>query len=107
MDFGQGYLETPVWELQKTVDIRMATAACHKREALRVTGLDNPRHDQARDQLGTPGGEKSFPRGVQIFGSTSNIFELGPTHFSMGAKNFIGGLRPPCSPLVTDLDKME
>jgi len=33
----------------------------------------------------------------------SNIFGLCPTHFSRGAKKFLRGLRPPCTPLVTDL----
>ena len=55
---------------------------------------------QARSQLGTPGGAKSFLRGAQIFWTMSNSFKLYPTHFSGGAKNFLGGDSPP---LVTGL----
>jgi len=39
---------------------------------------------QARNQLGAPGGAKSFPRGAQIF-------ELYPTHFSRKGKKFSRG----------------
>jgi len=46
---------------------------------------------QTRNQLVTPGEEKSFLRGVQIF-------ELCSTHFPRGQKTFQGG-SPPCSPL--------
>jgi len=50
---------------------------------------------QARNQLGTPGGAKIFPRGTQIFSTMTNIFELCPTHFSRGGENFSrGGLAP-------------
>ena len=56
-------------------------------------------HDnQARNQLGTPGGAKSFLRGVQIFWTLSNIFKLYPTHFSRGGEKFYRELRPPCAP---------
>ena len=55
--------------------------------------------NQARNQLGTPGGAKSFPREAQISWTMSNIFKLCPTHFSRGEKIFLGGL----SPLVTGL----
>jgi len=41
-------------------------------------------HNQARNQLGTPGGAKSLLRGVQIFWTVSNNFKLYPTHFSRG-----------------------
>jgi len=37
---------------------------------------------QARNQLGTPGGAKSFLRGAQIFLTMCNNFKLHPTHFS-------------------------
>jgi len=47
---------------------------------------------QARNQLGTPRGAKSFLRGAQIFYTMSNIFFQGE------AKNFLGGLCPPASP---------
>ena len=50
---------------------------------------------QARNQLGAPGGAKWFPRGAEIFWTMSNIFKLCPTHFSRGAKIFLGGIRPP------------
>jgi len=43
---------------------------------------------QARNQLGTSGGAKSFPRGTQIFWTMSNIFKLCVIHFSRGGKNF-------------------
>ena len=55
----------------------------------------NSNFRQARYQLGTPGGAKSFPRGAQIFWTMSNIIKLCPTHFSSGAKSFSMGLRPP------------
>jgi len=42
----------------------------------------------------TPGGAKRFPRGAKIFWTVSNSFRLCPTHFSRGAKNFPGRLRP-------------
>jgi len=42
------------------------------------------RSKQARNQLGTPGGVKSFPRGAHIFSTMSNIFKLYPTHFPGG-----------------------
>jgi len=35
---------------------------------------------QARNQLGTPGGAKSFLRGAHIFCTMSDIFKLYPTH---------------------------
>ena len=41
-------------------------------------------HQQARNQLGTPGGTKNFPRGANIFWTMSSIFKLCPTHFSRG-----------------------
>jgi len=55
---------------------------------------------QARNQLGTPGGAKSFLRGAQFFWTMSNSFKLYQTHFSRGAKNFLGRASPP---LVTGL----
>jgi len=42
--------------------------------------------NQARKQLGIPGGAKSFLRGAQIFLTMSNSFELCPTHFSRGGR---------------------
>jgi len=50
---------------------------------------------QARNQLGTPGGAKSFPRGAQIFWTTSNIFKLCPTHFTRGGEKFFWGRSRP------------
>ena len=51
---------------------------------------------QARNQLGTLRGAKSFLRGAQIFWTMSNSFKIYPTNFSRGgAKIFLGGLRPP------------
>jgi len=59
---------------------------------------------QARNQLGTPGGVKSFLRGAQIFWTMSNIFKLYPTHFSRGGEKISrGSFVPPASPLVTGL----
>jgi len=59
----------------------------------------NETANQARNQLGTPGGAKSFPRGGQIFWTMSNIFKICPTHFSRGGEKFQKGgfapLRPP------------
>ena len=43
---------------------------------------------QARNQLGTPGGAKSFPRGAQIFWTISNSFKLCLRHFPGGRKFF-------------------
>jgi len=63
---------------------------------LRVVG--RPTCHQARNQLGTPGGAKSFPRGAQIFGTMSNVFKRRPTHFSRGGEKFLGGNLPPCVP---------
>jgi len=53
------------------------------------------RKSQARNQLGTPGGAKSFLRGAQNFWTVSNNFKLCPTHLSRGAKTFLGGASPP------------
>jgi len=46
---------------------------------------------QARNRLGTPGGAKSFRRGVKNFWTMFNIFKPCPTHFSRGGENFLGG----------------
>jgi len=54
---------------------------------------------QARSQLGSPGGAKSFLRWAQMFWTMSNSFKPCPTDLSMGAKKFLGGfasLGPPC-----------
>jgi len=45
--------------------------------------------DQARNQLGTTGGTKSFLREAQIFELCPIYFRLCPTHFSRGSKNFL------------------
>ena len=51
---------------------------------------------QARNQLGTPGLAKSFPRGAQIFQTMSNSFQLCLTDFSRGgAKRFCRWASPP------------
>jgi len=59
---------------------------------------------QARNQLATPGGAKSFPRGAQIFWTMSSNFKL-PTHFSRGGEKFSRGASPrlPAPHLVTVL----
>ena len=55
---------------------------------------------QARNQLGTPGGAKSFPRGGQFFWTMSNSFKTCPTHFSCGGENFSrGGIAPGSGPV--------
>jgi len=46
------------------------------------------RFHQARNQLGTPGGAKSFPSGAKIFWTMSNIFKMCPTHSSRGREFF-------------------
>jgi len=46
---------------------------------------------QARNQLGTPEGEKSFLK-------ESQIFKLCPIHFSKGAKKFYGAFDPLLPP---------
>jgi len=50
---------------------------------------------QARNQLGTPGGAKSFLRGAQIFLTMSNSFKLCPTHLSREGEKFSRGVSPP------------
>jgi len=55
---------------------------------------------QARNQLGTPGGAKSFPRGAQIFLNMLNSFTLCPTHFSR-VENFSRGDSPPLVTVLT------
>jgi len=45
-----------------------------------------PLGQQALNQLGTPGGAKSFLRGAHIFWTVSNSFKLCPTHFSSGGE---------------------
>jgi len=60
--------------------------------------LPEPTWTQARTQLGTPRGAKSFLRGAQIFNTMSNTFELCPKHFSMMGANiflFQGGAKIP------------
>jgi len=52
---------------------------------------------QARNQLGTPGGVKSFLRGPQIF-KLRPIVSLCLTHFSRGENNFPGKDLPPSVP---------
>jgi len=47
--------------------------------------------NQARNQLGTPGG-------AQIFSTMSNSFKLYPTHFSMGGEKFSRGCEAPMRP---------
>ena len=53
---------------------------------------------QARNQLGTPGGAESFPRGSQIFWTMSNIFKLCRTHFSRGGEQISRVFFSPCAP---------
>jgi len=55
-------------------------------------------HNQARNQLGTPGEAKSFPWGAEIFWTMSNLFKLRPTHFFRGGRKISWGNRPPAPP---------
>jgi len=57
---------------------------------------------QIRNQLGTSGGAKSFPRGAQIFELCPIFFNYVQHIFSQGAKNILGGFAP-LRPLVTGL----
>jgi len=50
---------------------------------------------QAHNQLGTPGGAKSFLGGAQIFFTMSSSFKRCQTLFSRGAKNVLGQVSPP------------
>jgi len=64
-----------------------------------ILGLIKGSYRQASNQLGTPGGAKSFLRGAQTFWTMSKIFKLYPTHFSREGENFSrGGFRLPCAP---------
>jgi len=49
---------------------------------------------QARNQLGKPGGAKSFPKRAQIFWTMSNIFEFVQNIFPGEAENFLGDFAP-------------
>jgi len=55
--------------------------------------LHKNQRTQARNQLGIPGGAKSFLRGAQIFLTLPNSFKLCPTHFPGG--EFCRGASPP------------
>jgi len=56
---------------------------------------------QARYQLETLGGAKSFLRGAQIFQTMSNGFKLRPTYFSRWGEKFCWWRRnPPVTGLV-------
>ena len=63
--------------------------------SLESYGFDCITEHQARNQIGIPGGAKSFPRGAQNFWTMSNIFKLCPMHFSRGAEIFLRGTKPP------------
>ena len=52
------------------------------------------RAEQARNQLGSPGGAKSFLRGAQIFWTVSNNFKRCQYIFP-GGKKFSRGTSPP------------
>ena len=49
--------------------------------------LHKNQRTQARNQLGIPGGAKSFLRGAQIFLTLPNSFKLCPTHFPGGPRH--------------------
>ena len=70
----------------------------------RPPGLWRLSGTRPRNQLATPGGAKSFPRGAQMFWTMSSNFKL-PTHFSRGGEKFSRGASPrlPAPHLVTVL----
>ena len=88
---GAATRDTPMWSTKA----RMMKLNCSEQF------YSNDNH--ARNQLGTPGGAKSFLRGAQIFWTMSNMFKLYPTHFSRGAKHFLEGASPSAPPLVAGL----
>ena len=53
------------------------------------------RLQQARSQLGTPGGAKGFLRGAQIFELCPIVLNHVQHIFPGGAKIFLGGIHPP------------
>ena len=55
-------------------------------------GSNDPLLHQARNQLGTPGGSKSFLRGPNFWNHVQHIFPEGGENF------FRGGFGPPASP---------
>jgi len=65
----------------------------------------NPSDDfaQARNQLGTPGGAKSFLRGVQNFKTMSNTFQYAQQIFVGEGEKICKGDFALLSPLVTSL----
>ena len=62
----------------------------------------NDTHAQVRNQLGTPGGAKSYMTGSKVFELCPIVLNDVQHIFPGGQKNFLGA-SPPCAPLVTDL----
>jgi len=61
-------------------------------------------YSEAHNQLGTPGGAKSFPRGAKIFEICPIFLKYAQHIFLEGANNFLGGgFHPLALPLVTGL----
>jgi len=58
---------------------------------------------QACNLLGTPEVAKSFLRGPQLFQTMPNTFQLCPTYFFRGIKNFAEGINTSGPALVTGL----
>ena len=67
-------------------------------KALISAKVTNVGYVQAHDQLGSPGGANSFPRGAQIFGLYFLFLNFVQHIFPGGGQEFSRGLRPPCSP---------
>jgi len=67
-------------------------------KALAPPGRVEQRLTQARNQLGSPGGAKSFLRGAQIFRTMSNNFNRCPIHFTRKGKKFSRGASQPLGP---------
>jgi len=67
--------------------------------------LRNLRRDfhQVRNQLGTPEGRRVFWKGPKFFKLCPIVFNCVQHIFPLGAKYFLGGLRPPAPPLVVGL----
>ena len=57
---------------------------------------DYVKFHQVHNQLGTPGGAKSFPREVRTFWTVTSNFKRCPIHFSRGGKPPLS--RPGCGP---------
>jgi len=62
--------------------------------------------DQARNQLGTPGGANSFEGSPKLLKFVQQFPIVSNTFFPGGAKTFLRGASPPLLPLVTELPQI-